>query len=313
MNRNIISTYFYEEENPINSSYANIKKHSSERNLIYWKTVYCFYYTSVINNPKYTHVFFTNKSEFPFRANLEELGIIIFDDLELTRKNIGKWAAVKFFFDVIDFIFENDYFIDTDKIIMLDTDCISFSSAKNVFNKINMQNPILGYLNGVEKHNILFHGESLLDLNSIYKKVLNKNIIIEQKIGGEFLGFIKSSISDFRKKYQSLLDSEYSSKLTTEEQILSMINADIPFLLEHKGITRVWTTLRYNTIPKKPHEYAFLHFPSEKEIMLNALFNRIIKLKLISKLQLDNILEKTIPIKSKPKMLITRIILKIIK
>lgn len=274
---NFICTYFYSESEDIKSTYANISKSSTEKNLIYWKTVYTFFYSSILNNPESKHVLFTNNSYFPYRKKLEEKGVLIFDDLSLSYPNVGKWASVKFFFDVIDFIVENEFFCTKDKFALFDTDCLSINSFSSIFDLVTDDEPIAAYLNGFSKNqDMSFHGVSISELNEIYETCCDKKININEKIGGEFFVFRKDKISAVKERYDNLLNSEFGEKLTTEEQILSMINCDIPFNLKHHGIYRIWSTLRHIDIPQTPYSYSFLHFPSEKEFSLDLLFREFI-------------------------------------
>ncbi|PMO27682.1 hypothetical protein [Vibrio breoganii] len=304
---NYIATYFYQENIDKGSIYGNIDKNLSDRNLIYWKTVYCLFYTSIINNPNAHHVLFTNVDDFPYRNELEKLGVIIFDDLQLSNRNQGKWATVKFFFDVIDFVCDTEFFKYDDKIMLLDTDCIAINSSDNMFERINSVTPIAAYLNGVEANkSSVFHGETLKNLEDIYFESLGLRINIGNKIGGEYFLFLKSGIADFRNKYKCLLNSNSASKLITEEQILTMISSETPFCIEHKGIYRIWTTLGYRTIPLDYNNYSFLHLPSEKEYSLSILFNECFNAPLLSQVDLKKLVNKITKLNNEPFLMIKR-------
>ena len=121
-----ITSYFYYDVDDAGASYGNIFLPLEQRNLVYWQTVYTLFFTSIVQNQheNIKYAFFTNMSSFPLRREIESLGVVIFDDLQLSHRNANKWATVKFFFDVVSYIGDSSYFNNGDSIIMLDTDCI---------------------------------------------------------------------------------------------------------------------------------------------------------------------------------------------
>lgn len=270
-----ICTYFYQELSTKKSSYANISGKKNDVDLTYWKTVYTFFYTSIIINKDINHVFFTNVPCFPFRREIELLGVTIYDDLTLSYPNEGKWASVKFFFDVINFIHDSEDFLSSDNFAMFDTDCIALNSFSSYFELIKTKDAApLAYLNGVETDSSSdFHGESLDTLQKIYEEVIGTPILIQEKIGGEFFAFNKGEIKKVKDRYSKLLASIYGNRIRTEEQILSMINAEFYFTKPQNAISRLWTTIRYVVIPKGVSDFAFVHLPSEKQTSLPILFS----------------------------------------
>ena len=68
---NYICTYFFYEKNETGSTYGNIFLPIKQRNIIYWQTIYTFYFTAIVinknNNSRYA--FFTNEKVFTGRGS----------------------------------------------------------------------------------------------------------------------------------------------------------------------------------------------------------------------------------------------------
>ncbi|MBB1275948.1 hypothetical protein [Pseudoalteromonas sp. SR43-3] len=304
-----ICTYFY-QESPIKASeYANISGVKEDIDLIYWKTVYTFFFTSVKINEGINHIFFTNIVGFPYRKEIESLGVTIYDNLILSHPNEGKWASVKFFFDVIDFIYDSKQFFNSDKFALFDTDCIALNNFSQYFDLIEGINKSpIAYLNGVEDDpSTSFHGETIITLQQIYKEIIGESIVIKEKIGGEFFAFEKGGISYIKDRYTQLLNSSYCEIMRTEEQILSMINAELPFIKPKKAIGRLWTTIKYFDVPDNIRDFSFIHLPSEKQTSLPLLFKVLFKKNNINKKEIKELILRITSIESRYLLSIKRI------
>jgi hypothetical protein len=269
-----ITTYFYHDCEDLGASYGNIFLPLDKRNMIYWQTVYTLFFSSIVcnKNSGVGYVLFTNVATFPFRNEIEALGIKIYDDLKLTRRNASKWATVKFFFDVIDYIGRHQDFDDDDAFVMLDTDVVALSSVEPLFNYLQNQENAVAYVFDNAK-NKDFHGVNISNLEEIGFSAYGTHAKIERLIGGEFFCFRKNQISAIDKSFDTINNSNHSNILTTEEQILTLAHAQKPWAIFPQAIYRVWTTLRVFKIPKNNNKFIFLHLPSEKEFGLNKLFN----------------------------------------
>jgi hypothetical protein len=271
-----IVTYFYHDCEEQGASYGNIFLTLDERNLIYWQTVYTLFFSSIVSNKNcdVNLILFTNVADFPCRELIEKLGVKIYDNLSLTNRNPGKWATVKFFFDVIEFIDGHNDFDDDDAFVMLDTDVVALRSATPLFECLGTsKNPIIYAFDEVSDKGQDFHGTSISNLERFGLSAFGKQIDIKKLIGGEFFCFKKLQISEFNKYFNVFKNYDYSTQITTEEQILTLVNAQESWTLFPESIFRVWTTLRVFKMPKKNINYIFLHLPSEKEFGLNRLFN----------------------------------------
>lgn len=283
-----LSTYFYHDSTDLGATYGNIDLPLSDRNEVYWKTIFTFFSTSIpFCSEKVQLVLFTNEANFPYRNKIEALGVLIFDDLVLTHRNNGRWATVKFFFDVLFYIDKKDFFLDRDSFIMVDTDVVCLNDFKHIFNQIeNSDKPIAYSLNEKNFENP-FHGSTLEKLTAIASELDKHAQPIVDLIGGEFFGFtknhLKNEINDFRK----LLNYDSSKALSTEEEILTIKNSIVKYRIINYHIYRIWTTLHLIDIPKDWAKYSFLHLPSEKESGLLRLFNR---LSIVSKSELNKYL-----------------------
>jgi hypothetical protein len=271
-----ITTYFYHDCKDQGASYGNIFLPLDSRNIIYWQTVYTLFFSSIVENKNsgVSYALFTNVATFPFRDSIEALGVKIYDDLSLTVRNAGKWATVKFFFDVIEFIGRHNDFDDDDAFVMLDTDVVALRSATPLFDCLQASKNAIAYvfdeLSGKGRD---FHGINISYLEGIGLSAFGRKTNIKSLIGGEFFCFNKYQISELRSYFRVFNKPEYFSQITTEEQILTLVNAQEPWAFFPEGICRVWTTIRVFKIPQKNLNYIFLHLPSEKEVGLNKLFN----------------------------------------
>lgn len=272
----IISTYFYHDSEEKGATYGNIFLKLDQRNLVYWQTVYTFFFTSIIHNNHITdvkYVLFTNVENFPLRNKIENLGVIIFHDITLTKRNESKWATVNFFFDVILYIQNNIFFLEEDIVLMLDTDCLAINSADYLFSKMTCEeNQYVHLIGKVKDINDFFHGISFDNLEKAYYNVFNSKVTLTETVGGEFFLFKKNNISNFISQYIFFSNSTFGQRISTEEQILTLFNVDLNFKKYPKSIYRIWTTYKCIDIPFDFKNYVFLHLPSEKTYGLKRLY-----------------------------------------
>ena len=279
--KDYIATYFYHDCQDLGASYGNIFLPLIERNIIYWQTVYTLFFSAIVYNrdSEVNYVLFTNVESFPFRKNIEALGVKIYDDLALTSRNSGQWATVRFFFDVIEYIHTNSDFHDDDAIVMLDTDVVAMKSAAPLFEYLrNAKNAVAYVFDEVLDENQDFHGINISNLEKIGLHAFGGLKKIKSLIGGELFGFQKNKISKFISYFNHINSSNHSYRLTTEEQILTLVNAHRPWEVYPNAIYRIWTTLRVFDIPEERSQFIFLHLPSEKVAGLNNLFKGTINI-----------------------------------
>lgn len=273
---NHIATYFYNDIEDMGASYGNIFLPLNERNRVYWQTVYTLFFSSKIFNKSesITLDLFTNIQDFPYRKEIETLGVRIYDNLVLTSRNHGKWATVKFFFDVVDFIVDSEDFKGEDGILLLDTDVVATQSAQTLFDFLHESDHPIAYVLDQKFHKThKFHGLDILALENIGAKTFGRAPEIKSLIGGEFFLFRKNTIGTSQRLFSALRKSNYSKSLSTEEQILTIVHGLYPWRSYPNAIHRVWTTIKHFDLPKHPEANIFLHLPSEKEDGLNKLFN----------------------------------------
>jgi hypothetical protein len=270
---NYIATYFYQDDVDLGASYGNIFLPLAERNLVYWKTVFTFFYSvRVFHKKEDVHLaLFTNVETFPFMDEIESLGVQIYNNLELTHRGDKKWATVKFFFDVVNFINNSEKFYKNDNFVLLDTDVVMQKNANDLFNKINKINTPQCYtINSTVKLDTDFHGMSVQRMNEVGSSILHRQVNIKKLLGGEYFAFKKSSLSRSVEDFNSLLKYDI---FTTEEQILSIAFSDSNCVqYANYEVYRLWITITYMDIPSNYKSYVFLHMPSEKEDTLDRLF-----------------------------------------
>lgn len=261
--RKIIGTYFYEDQSDLGAEYGNLFCGLHERNTIYWNTVVCFFETCKIcnRNNDIEYALFTNVSNFSEREKLESLGVVVHHNIDLSFRGNKKWATVKYFFNVIDYIVNSNYFTSEDLIVLVDTDVLCISDLDAVFAQIEEANkPVIYELGDLELTDSL-HDMSISRLTEMYKYISSEQVGRFRKVGGEFFGFTKISIKPFLKDFY-LLASEH--EISTEEQILSIIHSANNFICEKMVIKRLWTTFSYYNVPSNFLEYSLLHLPAEK-------------------------------------------------
>ena len=270
--KNYISTYFFQDLEDLGAEYGNIFSDFEQRNLIYWKTVFVFFSSSIIVNRTFNihYIFFTNVDDFPYKRELEALGVKIVSGLRLTNRNVSSWATVKFFFDVLNYITISDDFSDEDNFVLLDTDVICIGNSHSLFKKIGSLTKPLVYSIGVQKKKYIFHGVGIKELEKIYLDLLKEDINVSYLIGGEFFGISKFVLKKYCHDFNALSSI---TRISTEEQVLTLSHAAHGFSITKFEICRIWTTLKKLTIPINWQDYTFLHLPSEKSTGLIQIFN----------------------------------------
>jgi hypothetical protein len=311
---NYITSYFYHDKEDTGASYGNIFLPLEKRNLVYWQTVYTLFFTSIVKNKNENikYAFFTNVSCFPLRSEIESLGVVIFDDLQLSHRNAKEWATVKFFFDVISYIEDSLYFNDGDSVIMLDTDCIGLNSAAGLFSHVaNADRPIAYITGSVDSSRFSFHGLPIPQIENAFEDVFRSPITIKDTIGGEFFGFNKNyNLRKLRGEYDQLLISLHCDLITTEEQILTMLNAKSKFINIDFSIYRIWTAYRNYDVSSDFNRFTFLHLPSEKVDGLNRIFKQLVKMSpsTLTSDSLDKIIFSHMPLHNPIKLYVVKII-----
>jgi hypothetical protein len=275
---NFIGTYFYQDNYDLGAEYGNIFLPLHQRNIVYWKTVYVLFFSlkACEANSKYSYVVFTNVAEFPYRKEIESLGVKVYDDLKLSYRTPGKWATVKFFFNVLERVFDSEIFNLCDSFILLDTDVVALRDINEVYETLDQFNkPIFYCLDDNVSPDYIFHATSVKCLEEFVGRIFSAKIGIKKLVGGEFFCFKKYHLNNLLANFYKIYNSKYWPLITTEEQILTMINALESWVTRDNFMIRVWTTLKKFKLPPTQSRYIFMHFPSEKTQGLNFLFETI--------------------------------------
>lgn len=270
--KRIIATYFYQHEDTDLYEYGNINLDHANHENVYWDTIYVFYKTSInFNKDKYEHVFFTNKKNFKLRNTLLKLGVKVYDDVTITYKNKKKWAAVKYLFDVMRYIYINKAYSGSDAFVLLDTDVLFISDLKDLFEQVYHKNLVCYEFETIKGRDQIFHGRSIASLENTAKGLLGRTVLIKNFVGGEFLAFKYSKLKIFISYLDKLLNNKTNTVFTTEEQILTVMRAIGILSPVNNIISRVWTSMQLISIPGSFDDLAILHLPSEKETGLKML------------------------------------------
>ncbi len=220
--------------------------------------------------------------------------------MRVAQQNAKEWATVKFFFDVINYIEDSPYFNNGDSIIMLDTDCIALNSSADLFTRVARINRPVAFITGnVYSADFLFHGLSISALENFFYSLFSCEITIKDTIGGEFFAFNKNDdLSTFRVNYECIFNDPRGDLITTEEQILTMLNAKTKFVNIDLSIYRIWTAYRNYDVSSDYKRFTFLHLPSEKTTGLSGLFKTLIEItpNSFSSDELDKVIYQHIPL-----------------
>ncbi len=297
------------------ATYGNLFSDLESRNLIYWKTVYVFFFSAIVFNKNngIEYILFTNIKDFPFRKEIEGMGVIIYDNLELTKRNKCKWATVNFFFDVINFILKSNLFLKDDRFILLDTDVVSCDSAKTIFKSLdNSIRPIAYISKNIFSNDEVFHDLKISNLEEIAFQIFGTRLKIKDLIGGEFFSFSKRQAFSFQNEFSTIRSSIYSKNIYTEEHVLTLYHAYKNFNTIPRAIFRVWTTIKFLKMPFKNIKYIFLHFPSEKDAGLTKLFNAVYRENpcMINESEFQRFFYRSLPINNPYKFYLNRIFMK---
>ncbi|WP_234123166.1 hypothetical protein [Clostridium hydrogenum] len=294
MNNYICSWLFVEDEED-SSFYPQVGgKPSSEKfQKVYWKCIYDFYYSSLLFNKEDKHIFFTNVKELPSNVdgvnfneffNCNEIEIV---NLNLTYKTpkdwFGAWRNQFYIFDILAYI-EKKY-EDSDKFLILDSDCVFVKKSDEIFEDIDT-NKVIAYSEATPL-DYRMNGITTIEMRQLYEKFYNeKSDVIYY--GGEILAAKVSSIKLINEQYKFLWKVNFEQytkkdiKLTEEAHFLSMIYHKIGVnnIVANNYIKRMWTTFKFNTVNKEDLNLVIWHLPAEKKTGFKYMFNKISKKKI---------------------------------
>lgn len=290
----IIATWLYLEEEGQESLYHQVggKSSSPEFQLVYMRSVACFFATSVRHNAQSRHILFSNTRELPVSVDG-----VIFDEL-LDRLGVekvylpltfctpqgyyGSWRNQFYIFDVVRHFAE--HCTDNDALLLLDSDCVFTQNVAPLFEQIRKDGCVVydvGYspsepINGLSRKQM---GEVFQSLNpsGVYDTV-------PTYFGGEFLaitgGVARILTERFAPLWTQLIERHSLSldKLNEEAHCLSYLYTSLGKVGDGSPyIKRIWSGLPHHptNIETSDLGLPIWHIPAEKRYGLRRLYLQV--------------------------------------
>ena len=288
---NIISTWFYAEQQGNESEYPSVGSNTSDLSfqVIYWKCVVDFFESVRLTQDHPVECyFFTNTDQYPSKEDMNGLDLYQYFDKnkihvvkqELTRVTpkdwYGSWRNQFYVFDILKYFST----FDNANIMILDSDCLIRKDLTEVFNSIQ-ENGAIEYDLGNDD-TVQENGVSHLEMTEIYESFYGEkpDSIIRYK-GGEFIGVTSKVAKLITVEFENLWPMNYKryensqNKLNEEAHCLSVLYERLGLVnsVANQYISRMWTALKYDTVKAGDEKLPIWHLPSEKKYGLEKLYD----------------------------------------
>lgn len=296
--KNIISTWIYCERKGEENNYPQVSGLSSSQKFqnVYWRCVASYFCTARKFNPDALLMLFTNIEEsalpvvdaISLRALFTKLKVEVVTlpyTCRLARNGYNSWGNQFYIFDVLKYVSQCGRFVDDDKLIVLDSDCVWTQSGEVIFQKIEQQG-LLAY-EVYKSADYSVNGLSREDMREIYADLLGKTVADKPVYyGGEWFAAKISICREIFAEFEPLPDIlaarvSVGKKVFNEEaHTLSYIYYKLGYVndVASNYIKRIWTTLFvYENVEPADFNLVIWHLPSEKRFGFKRLFAELTK------------------------------------
>lgn len=289
-----IGTWFVADSEDNETAFPQVGERSSTLAFqdVYWRCVACFYVTSVANNPRARHVFYTNAplrsvDGFDMQVLLDRLGVEVIQlpiTYRLPRDQAKFWGNQFYILDIIKHIAGNR---STEKFVILDSDCVwnsgveKLSDALDEFGCItytldNEVHEATSTINGITRQQMW---AALNDWQNMQGKPMEDERI--EYNGGELFAATHSECKLLASMIDDLWQWQAGKQdirgFLEEAHFLSILYAarGYPNYTANPFIKRMWTTFKFNNIEEKDLELDIWHLPSEKKSGFRTAFQQL--------------------------------------
>ena len=253
----------------------------------YWRCTVCFYASSLAHNPDRRHVFYTNTrvpvvDDIDLDALLRDWGVEI-AGLPITWKlpqgEVGSWGNQFYVFDVLEHFAAEGA---TDRLILLDSDCVWTAPAGSIERTIDIEgmptylldeteHPAGEPINGLSREGmaafLAAHGGAQARSIPYY--------------GGEILAINAATapaILGHARTWWPEIVAGADNAPREEAHLLSICAAreGIAGGGLNPFIRRMWTTFRVNNVSRADYDLDIWHLPAEKRTGFADLFRDIV-------------------------------------
>ena len=288
---NIIATWVCVDTHKNGTHFPSAGGNSADTNVqaIYWRCVCCFYTIAHLTNPLARLILFSNSLDLPVvdgtdvRTLLQKLNVTVYvTPFEyITPEGYYKqWRNQFYEFSILKYISNHKDFEDTNRFLLLDSDCIITRDLSNLFDEIT-QSDCITYIIDYDKNHII-NGNSRVDMQSAFAELSKQTVKeIPNYHAGEIFAatvqVIKTLIEDFYTVWEKLLVLHEAGlpKLNEEAHVLSYLFYKNGFKggEANKYIKRLWTDpTTFRNITSDDCLLHIWHLPAEKRHGFKSLF-----------------------------------------
>jgi hypothetical protein len=288
---NIIATWICVDTQVNGTHFPSAGGNSSDIKVqnIYWRCICCFFTMARLTNPTARLVLFCNSSSLPIvegteiQALLQKLNVAFYITPFEYVTPVGyynQWRNQFYEFSILKFISNHKDFKNSDRFLLLDSDCIITRDLSSMFNEISNDGCITYVVDYSEDQ--MINGHSRKDMQAIFSALSNQHLQeIPDYHGGEIFAatieVVKTLITDFYPLWELLLKLHQAGlpKLNEEAHVLSYLFFKNGFKggQANKYIKRLWTdpTTHRNIITEDSLLHIW-HLPAEKRHGFKELF-----------------------------------------
>jgi hypothetical protein len=256
---------------------------------VYWRCVVGFFSTSLVQNPRAKHTFYTNTklpvvdgvalTDFFSERNIDVVHLPIAH--RLPRGVSGAWGNQFYVLDIIKHIAANGV---TSRHIVLDSDCVWASPATRLEAIID-RNTCATYTLGLEEYpqgksiNGVTREQMAAALCSWRPEAKDRSLTggLDYQ-GGELfaasLSACKTLAADIESLWSWQTASEHNMGFREDGHFMSILYAlhGYPAYTANNVIKRMWTNLKFNNVKQEDLQLDIWHLPWEKKSGFMTLF-----------------------------------------
>lgn len=289
---NIIATWICVDTQKNGTHFPSAGGNSADTKVqaIYWRCICCFYTIARFTNPTAKLVLFSNSPAIPILDGtdvselLKKLKVTVYVtpfEYITPEGYYNQWRNQFYEFSILKYISSHNDFKDTNRFLLLDSDCIITRDLSGLFDEIT-QAGCITYIIDYDKNHVI-NGNSRIHMQSAFSELSGQHVeeIPDYHAGELFAAtvqVVKTLIEDFYVVWEKLLEQHAAGlpKLTEEAHVLSYLFYKNGFKggEANKYIKRLWTDpTTFRNIGANDSSLHIWHLPAEKRHGFKDLFD----------------------------------------